>query len=172
MSVKIRLKRIGMKRAPHYRIVVSDARSPRDGRFIEELGIYNPKDTPIKLKIDLERAEEWIANGAQPTDTVRRLMKRFSEMSDEEREASSGLSKPASSKPVTLESKKNAKPVKIKEATTKEESKVTPEVEVTEEAVEDVVAEPEVEAEAPSAEEAPAEEVTADTTEKETEEPA
>lgn len=165
MAVKIRLKRIGMKRAPHYRIVVSDARSPRDGRFIEELGIYNPKDTPIKLRIDLARAEEWITNGAQPTDTVRRLMKRYSEMSEEEREASSGMSKPAATKPVTLEPKKTAKPVKIKEVATDAKPEVTPEV--AEEPVEEVVAEPEVEAD-----EAAAEEVPADTTEEETEEPA
>lgn len=165
MAVKIRLKRIGMKRAPHYRIVVSDARTPRDGRFIEELGIYNPKETPIKLKIDLERAEEWISKGAQPTDTVRRLMKRYEEMSEEEREASSGMSKRAVAKPVTFESKKTAKPDKIKEAATAKEPEVTPEV--VEEPSEEVVAEPEVEAE-----EAPAEEVPADTTEEETEEPA
>lgn len=163
MAVKIRLKRIGMKRAPHYRIVVSDARSPRDGRFIEELGIYNPKDKPVKLRLDLERAEEWINNGAQPTDTVRRLMKRYAEMSEEEREASSGLSKPVKAQPVTHESKKNAKPANIKEATVNDEPEVT---EVTEES-EEVVAEAEAEAV-----EATAEEVPADTTEEETEEPA
>lgn len=165
MAVKIRLKRIGMKRAPHYRIVVSDARSPRDGRFIEELGIYNPKDRPMKLRLDLERAEEWISNGAQPTDTVRRLMKRYADMSDEEREASSGISKPAAVKPVTVESKKTAKPATIEEAAEEPEPEVAEEV--NEEPVAEAADETEVEAE-----EAPAEEVTADTSEEETEEPA
>lgn len=160
MAVKIRLKRIGMKRAPHYRIVVSDARSPRDGRFIEELGIYSPKSNPLKLRIDLERAEEWIANGAQPTDTVRRLMKRYEEMTEEEREASSGISKPAA-KAVTIDSKKPAKPARIKE-----EVEVAPVAEASVEEAEEAE-EAEVEVEEAATKEAPA-----DTTEEETEEPA
>lgn len=74
--VKIRLRRVGAKKAPFYRIVVADSRSPRDGRFIEEIGTYDPMADSGKIKIDLERAKYWIANGAQPTDTVRGLLKK------------------------------------------------------------------------------------------------
>ena len=74
--VKIRLRRMGAKKAPYYRIVVADSRSPRDGRFIEEIGTYDPLAEGEKLKVDLERAKYWIANGAQPTDTVRGLLKK------------------------------------------------------------------------------------------------
>ena len=74
--VKIRLRRMGAKKAPYYRIVVADSRSPRDGRFIEEIGTYDPLSESEKLKVDLERAKYWIANGAQPTDTVRGLLKK------------------------------------------------------------------------------------------------
>jgi small subunit ribosomal protein S16 len=76
MAVKIRLKRMGAKKAPFYRIVVADSRSPRDGRFIEELGYYNPMTDPADVKIDADKAKTWIANGAQPTDTVRALLKK------------------------------------------------------------------------------------------------
>ena len=71
--VKIRLRRMGAKKAPFYRIVVADSRYPRDGRFIEEIGTYNPLTTPAELKVDAERAQAWIKTGAQPTDTVRSL---------------------------------------------------------------------------------------------------
>lgn len=74
--VKIRLRRMGAKKAPFYRIVVADSRSPRDGRFIEEIGTYNPLVTPSEIKVDLERAKHWIANGAQPTETVKALLKK------------------------------------------------------------------------------------------------
>ena len=75
--VKIRLRRMGAKKAPYYRIVVADSRSPRDGRFIEEIGIYDPMaDDAQKIKVDMERAQYWIANGAQPTETVRGLLKK------------------------------------------------------------------------------------------------
>ena len=74
--VKIRLRRVGAKKAPFYRIVVADSRAPRDGRFIEELGTYNPAADSDKLKVDLERVRYWISNGAQPTDTVRGLIKK------------------------------------------------------------------------------------------------
>ena len=74
--VKIRLRRVGAKKAPFYRIVVADSRSPRDGRFIEEIGTYDPMADSGKIKVDMERAKYWIANGAQPTDTVRGLMKK------------------------------------------------------------------------------------------------
>lgn len=76
MAVKIRLKRIGAKKAPFYRVVVADSRFPRDGRFIEEIGTYNPLTDPATVDIDLEAANKWISNGAQPTDTVRALLKK------------------------------------------------------------------------------------------------
>ena len=74
--VKIRLRRMGAKKNPFYRVVVADSRSPRDGRFIEEIGTYDPLASPSKIKIDLERADYWVKNGAQPTDTVRALLKK------------------------------------------------------------------------------------------------
>ena len=74
--VKIRLRRLGAKKAPFYSIVVADSRFPRDGRFIEEIGTYNPLTDPAEIKIDSERAQQWIKNGAQPTDTVRALLKK------------------------------------------------------------------------------------------------
>ena len=74
--VKIRLRRMGAKKAPFYRIVVADSRYPRDGRFIEEIGTYDPLKTPADVKIDADKAKQWIANGAQPTDTVRVLLKK------------------------------------------------------------------------------------------------
>ena len=74
--VKIRLRRMGSKKAPFYRIVVADSRSPRDGRFIEEIGYYNPLTDPADVKIDGDKAKAWIANGAQPTDTVRAILKK------------------------------------------------------------------------------------------------
>ena len=73
--VKIRLRRMGAKKAPYYRIVVADARAPRDGRCIEEIGTYNPLTNPATLTVDAEKAQTWIKNGAQPTDTVRGLLK-------------------------------------------------------------------------------------------------
>ena len=73
--VKIRLRRMGAKKAPFYRIVVADSRYPRDGRFIEQLGTYDPLKEPAEIKIDTERAQEWIKTGAQPTETVKRLFK-------------------------------------------------------------------------------------------------
>ena len=76
MAVKIRLKRIGAKKKPFYRIVVADARYPRDGRFIEEIGTYDPMSTPSKFVIDNEKALDWIRKGAQPTDTIRALLKK------------------------------------------------------------------------------------------------
>lgn len=74
--VKIRLRRIGAKKAPFYRVVVADSRFPRDGRFIEEIGTYNPLTEPAEIKIDADRALEWMKNGAQPTDTVKALLKK------------------------------------------------------------------------------------------------
>ena len=74
MAVKIRLRRMGAKKAPFYRVVVADARYPRDGRFVEELGYYDPTKEPSVVKIDSDKAKEWIVKGAQPTDTVKALL--------------------------------------------------------------------------------------------------
>ena len=76
MAVKIRLKRLGSKKNPFYRVVVADERSPRDGRFIEEIGYYNPLTDPVDIKLDAEKATKWLNNGAQPTETVRSLLKK------------------------------------------------------------------------------------------------
>ena len=76
MAVKIRLTRMGKKKNPFYRVVVADERSPRDGKFIEEIGYYNPLTDPVEVKIDKEKATKWLANGAQPTETVRTLLKK------------------------------------------------------------------------------------------------
>ena len=76
MAVKIRLRRMGAKKAPFYRVVVADNRSPRNGRFIEEIGTYNPMVDPAEVKIDAEKAKKWLGNGAQPTETVRSLLKK------------------------------------------------------------------------------------------------
>jgi len=76
MAVKIRLKRIGAHKTPFYRIVVADSKSPRDGRFIEEIGYYNPLTDPAQVKIDGEKAKNWLSKGAQPSDTVRALLKK------------------------------------------------------------------------------------------------
>jgi len=75
MAVKIRLTRLGKKRAPFYRIIVADSRSPRDGRFIDQIGTYDPNQEPAEVKIDKEAAEKWLSNGAQPTEVVARLFK-------------------------------------------------------------------------------------------------
>ncbi len=74
--VKIRLRRMGAKKAPFYRVVVADSRYPRDGRCIEEIGYYNPTSNPAEIKIDAEKATTWLKNGAQPTDTVKALLKK------------------------------------------------------------------------------------------------
>ena len=76
MAVKMRLRRMGAKKAPFYRVIVADSRSPRDGRFIDEVGYYNPMTNPAEIKIDAEAAKKWLANGAQPTETVKSLLKK------------------------------------------------------------------------------------------------
>ena len=76
MAVKIRLRRMGAKKTPFYRIVVADSRFPRDGRFIEEIGYYNPLEEPSVVKVDPDKVKKWLANGAQPTDTVKELFKK------------------------------------------------------------------------------------------------
>jgi len=76
MAVKIRLKRMGAHKKPFYRVVVADSRSPRDGKFIEEIGYYNPLTNPADVKIDSDKAKKWISNGAQPTETVRSLFRK------------------------------------------------------------------------------------------------
>ncbi len=92
MAVKLRLKRMGAKQRPFYRIVASDSRSPRDGRFIETVGTYNPISNPAEVKIDEEKALYWLGNGAQPTDTVRNLLsqsgilKKFTESKNSKKE--------------------------------------------------------------------------------------
>ncbi len=75
MAVKIRLRRMGQKKAPFYRIIVADARAPRDGRFIDEIGTYDPTKNPTEYKVDEEKAKKWLADGAQPTETVARIFK-------------------------------------------------------------------------------------------------
>ena len=76
MAVRMRLRRMGAKKAPFYRIVVADSRSPRDGRFIEEIGYYDPTKDPIELKVNEELVQKWLKNGAQPSDTVKALLKK------------------------------------------------------------------------------------------------
>ena len=76
MAVKIRLKRLGAKKKPFYRVIVADERSPRDGKFLDEIGYYTPLTDPVEIKIDAEKAAKWIANGAQPTETVRSILKK------------------------------------------------------------------------------------------------
>lgn len=75
MAVKIRLKRMGQKKAPFYRVIVADSRSPRDGRFIEEIGYYDPNQEPSVIKVDTDKAKKWIENGAKPTETVAKILK-------------------------------------------------------------------------------------------------
>ncbi len=75
MAVRIRLRRMGKKKAPFYRVLVADARSPRDGRFIEEIGYYDPNQEPSVIKIDTEKAKKWLENGAKPSETVAKLLK-------------------------------------------------------------------------------------------------
>ena len=76
MAVKIRLRRMGAKKAPFYRVVVADERSPRDGKFIDEIGYYNPRTDPAEIKFDEVKAEKWLNDGAQPTETVKSLLKK------------------------------------------------------------------------------------------------
>ena len=76
MAVKIRLRRMGQIHAPYYRVIVADSRSPRNGKFIEEIGTYDPTKEPSEIKIDAEKAKQWISNGAQPTESVAKLLKR------------------------------------------------------------------------------------------------
>ena len=76
MAVKMRLRRMGAKKAPFYRVIVADSRSPRDGRFIDEIGYYNPLTEPAEIKIDADKAKKWLGNGAQPTETVKSLLKK------------------------------------------------------------------------------------------------
>ena len=76
MAVKMRLRRMGAKKAPFYRVIVADSRCPRDGRFIEEIGYYNPLTNPAEIKIDADKAKKWLGTGAQPTETVKSLLKK------------------------------------------------------------------------------------------------
>ena len=76
MAAKMRLTRMGAKKAPFYRVIVADSRSPRDGRFIDTIGTYNPLTNPVEIKLDAEKAKKWLGNGAQPTETVKSLLKK------------------------------------------------------------------------------------------------
>ena len=76
MAVKMRLRRLGAKKAPFYRVIIADERAPRDGKFIDEIGYYNPLTNPADIKINAEKAEKWLQNGAQPTETVKSLLKK------------------------------------------------------------------------------------------------
>lgn len=87
MAVKIRLKRMGAKKKPFYRVVVADSRSPRDGKFIEEIGYFNPLTDPVEININAEAAQKWLATGAQPTETVKSLLKRAGIVADKTKES-------------------------------------------------------------------------------------
>lgn len=123
MSVKIRLKRMGAKKRPFYRVVIADSRSPRDGRFIETVGTYNPVAQPQEVKLDEEKIMSWLANGAQPSDTVRNLlsnagiMAKFAETKSGKKPAAKKASKPAK--------KAAAKPAAKKEEAAASSSKPT-----------------------------------------------
>lgn len=97
MAVKIRMKRLGAKKKPFYRIVVADSRSPRDGRFIEEIGYYNPVSEPKAFRIDADKVKAWMKNGAKPTETVDRLFKKYGVL-DSEGVVSVGVKAPAAKK--------------------------------------------------------------------------
>lgn len=107
MALRIRLRRMGRKKAPHYRIVVAENTMPRDGRFVDKIGFYNPRTDPMTLEVDLEAARSWIARGATPTDTVRSLLRR------------AGINKPAAE---TEEAQPVAAAVRAEEAPAEEAS--------------------------------------------------
>jgi small subunit ribosomal protein S16 len=155
MSVRVRLTRVGSKKNPIWRVVVADQRSPRDGRFIETIGHYNPQTEPSTIRIDEERFQHWVARGAQPTGTVKQLMKAQSK----------GLTAdPKTSAAVAAASPATAAPVSMEPATPPSQVEETPEAEAPAEAPEPAAEEapaapaedaaPEAEAEAPPAEEA------------------
>lgn len=99
MAVRIRLSRHGKKKAPFYRLVVADSRSPRDGRFIEILGTYNPLTDPAEIKVDAERAKHWLGNGASPSDTAKILLQKAGVLEAPERPAAEPKAKPAKAEP-------------------------------------------------------------------------
>ena len=117
MAVKIRLRRMGAKKKPFYRIIVADSRSPRDGRFIEEIGTYDPLKDPSEIKVNAEKALKWIATGAQPTDTVRALLKRAGVFGDVEEAVEKADEKPV-------------KVFRVKEEPTEDDEAAAPEPEV------------------------------------------
>ena len=149
MAVKIRLTRMGDKKRPFYRVVVADSRSPRDGKFIEVLGTYDPLKNPAEIKIDTEKTKKWLANGAQPTDTAKSIL------------ITAGAIPAPKKRPPAKTYKKAEEPVVEAKPEVKPEPKVEapPVVEEKVEAPVEVVAEPVAE---PVAEEAPAEEVVAE----------
>lgn len=137
MSVKIRLKRIGMKKQPHYRVVVADSRSPRDGRFIEEIGYYDPRTEPKELKIDLERANYWMSTGAKPSPTVSRIMKIQAE---QEQKGIDPVAKRLAEKEAAKQKAANAPDI-VREAAPVEEAEVEETTEATEANTEDAAPE-------------------------------
>jgi small subunit ribosomal protein S16 len=142
MSVRVRLTRVGSKKNPIWRVVVADQRSPRDGRFIEVIGHYNPQTEPSTIRIDEERMQHWLARGAQPTGTVKQLMKA---------QAKGLTADPRTSEAIAAASPATAAPVVMEAATPPSQAEEAPEAE----AVPEADAAPE--GEAPAAEEAPAE---------------
>jgi small subunit ribosomal protein S16 len=148
MSVRVRLTRVGSKKNPIWRVVVADQRSPRDGRFIETIGHYNPQTEPSTIRIDEERLQHWIARGAQPTGTVKQLMKAQAKglSADPKTSAAVAAASPATAAPVAMEAATPPSPAEP--AATEEEA--APEAEAT--APEAETAAPEAEAGAPEAE--------------------
>jgi len=134
--VKIRLRRMGAKKNPYYRIIVADSRAPRDGRFIEEIGTYNPLTSPSLISVDLERANYWIKNGAQPTDTVKALLKKSGASISESKPKSAGKTV-GKAKPEVQKAEPKPKAAKPKEEKPVEEVKEEPKKEAKEEVVEE-----------------------------------
>ena len=148
MSVRVRLTRVGSKKNPIWRVVVADQRSPRDGRFIETIGHYNPQTEPSTIRIDEERLQHWIARGAQPTGTVKQLMKAQAKglSADPKTSAAVAAASPATAAPVAMEAAtppSQAEPAAAEEEAAPEAEAAAPEAET---------AAPEAEAGAPEAE--------------------
>lgn len=122
MSVKIRMKRMGAKKAPFYRIVVADSRRARNGRFIEELGFYNPVSDPKMFRVDADKVKEWVANGAQPSDTVRRLFREYGVM-EKEGVVLEGVSTERKPKAKVVDFDKTEKPAPAEPETVEEDVK-------------------------------------------------
>jgi small subunit ribosomal protein S16 len=138
MAVKIRLKRMGAKKKPFYRVVVADSRSPRDGKFIEELGWFDPLKDPVEMKIDVESAKKWIGNGAQPTETAKALLKKagvYDVSSPEDAEEEAAVEAPTTE--VSAPEATVAEEAPAPEATVTEEVPAPEEAAATEEPIEE-----------------------------------